>query len=94
LPCRLDDGRSPTVILYADLTGLPPIRVHVRDDEILLDDSRRYVERAVKAGVDAELNVWMEMAHGFVNSVGQFHAAGEALSAIGKFLAGQLERTR
>src|ERR1700730_8026075 len=39
--------------LSADLTGLPPIRVHVGDDEVLLDDSRRYVERAVAAGVDA-----------------------------------------
>src|SRR2546427_2024023 len=36
--------------LYGDLSGLPPIRVHVGDDEVLLDDSRRYVERAVAAG--------------------------------------------
>src|SRR6266849_6179300 len=33
--------------LYPDLSGLPPVRVHVGDDEVLLDDSRRYVERAV-----------------------------------------------
>ena len=33
---------------------------------MLLDDSRRYVERAVAAGVDAELDVWMGMPHGFV----------------------------
>jgi len=40
-----------------------PIRVHVGDDEVLLDDSRRYVERAVAAGVDAALDVWMGMPH-------------------------------
>jgi acetyl esterase/lipase len=34
---------------------------------VLLDDSRRYVERAVAAGVDATLDVWMGMAHGFVS---------------------------
>jgi acetyl esterase/lipase len=44
--------------LCGDLSGLPPIRVQVGDDEVLLDDSRRYVERAVAAGVDARLDVW------------------------------------
>ena len=72
--------------LYGDLSGLPPIRVHVGDDEVLLDDSRRYVERAVAAGVDAELDVWMGMPHGFVTGIGQFEAAGRSLNAIGTFL--------
>ena len=35
------------------------------DDEVLLDDSLRYVERAVAAGVDARADVWMGMPHGF-----------------------------
>jgi monoterpene epsilon-lactone hydrolase len=58
--------------LYGNLTGLPAIRVHVGDDEVLLDDSRRYVERAIAAGVDATLDIWMGMAHGFVNGVGHW----------------------
>ena len=41
--------------LLADLRGLPPLRVHVGEDEVLLDDSTRFVERAVAAGVDARL---------------------------------------
>ena len=76
--------------LYGDLSGLPPIRVHVGDDEVLLDDSRRYVERAVAAGVDAELDVWMGMPHGFVAAVGGFNAARQALNAIGAFTAERL----
>jgi acetyl esterase/lipase len=72
--------------LYGDLSGLPPIRVHVGDDEVLLDDSRRYVERAVAAGVDAELDVWMGMPHGFVTGIGQFDAARQSLDTIGTFL--------
>src|SRR3989441_9693156 len=61
------DPKNPLASpLYGDLRGLPPIRVHVGDDEVLLDDSRRYVERVVAAGVDAELQVWMGKAHGFV----------------------------
>ena len=79
---------------YGNLAGLPPVRVHVGDDEVLLDDSRRYVERAVSAGVDAKLDVWMGMPHGFVNSVGNLHAANQALRAIGAFLSDRLDGAR
>ena len=85
------DPKNPLASpLYGDLSGLPPIRVHVGDDEVLLDDSRRYVERAVAAGVDAALDVWMGMPHGFVVDVGRFGAARQALSAIGAFTAERL----
>jgi len=88
------DPKSPLASpLYADLTGMPPIRVHVGDDEVLLDDSRRYVERAVSAGVDAKLDVWMGMPHGFVTNVGGFNAATQALNASGAFLTEQLGST-
>jgi len=76
--------------LYGDLSGLPPIRVHVGDDEVLLDDSRRYVERAVAAGVDIRLDIWMGMPHGFVTAVREFDAARQSLKAIGAFLTERL----
>jgi acetyl esterase/lipase len=66
----------------------------VGDNEVLLDDSRRYAERAVAAGVDAKLDVWMGMPHGFVNSVGNLNAANQALRAIGAFLNDRLEGAR
>jgi monoterpene epsilon-lactone hydrolase len=77
--------------LHGQLSGLPPIRVHVGDDEVLLDDSRRYVERAVAAGVDARLEVWMGMPHGFVANVGMLKAARTALDSIGTFLSKRLQ---
>ena len=80
--------------LFASYTGMPPIRIHVGDDEVLLDDSLRYVEHAVAAGVDAQVHVWMGMAHGFPGSVGKLRAAAQALDAIGEFLAGRLEAER
>jgi monoterpene epsilon-lactone hydrolase len=87
-----NDPKNPLASpLYGDLAGLPPVRVHVGDDEVLLDDSRRYVERAVAAGVDAKLDLWMGMPHGFVSSVGNLHAANQALGAIGTFLNDLLE---
>lgn len=48
-----DPKNALALPLYGNLAGLLPARVHVGDDEVLLDDSRRYVERAVAAGVDA-----------------------------------------
>jgi epsilon-lactone hydrolase len=55
-----------------------------------LDDSLRYVERAVAAGVDARADVWMGMPHGFPGSIGRLKAAAQALDAIGIFLAERL----
>jgi monoterpene epsilon-lactone hydrolase len=88
------DPRNPLASpLYGDLSGLPAIRVPVGDDEVLLDDSRRYVERAVAAGVDARLDVWMGMPHGFVTAVDKYDAAKEAVNAVGEFLAQRLRST-
>jgi acetyl esterase/lipase len=70
---------------------LPPIRIHVGDDEVLLDDSRRYVERAIAAGVDARLDVWTGMPHGFQASIGAVKASRMALDAIGMFLTERLQ---
>jgi monoterpene epsilon-lactone hydrolase len=58
---------------------------------VLLDDSRRYVENAVAAGIDAKMDIWMGMPHGFVTNVGGFNAATQALKASGAFL---IERMR
>jgi acetyl esterase/lipase len=72
--------------LNAKLEGLAPIRVHVGDDEVLLDDSVRFVEHAIAAGVDARLNVWEGMVHGFLGGVGRLTASNEALQLISEFL--------
>jgi acetyl esterase/lipase len=85
------DPKNPLASpLFGDLRGLPAIRIHVGDDELLLDDSRRYVERAVAAGVDADVDVWMGMPHGFVSGVREFEAARMALIQIGNFLTERL----
>ena len=88
-------GADPTApqasALYGELAGLPPVRVHVGDDEVLLDDALRYVARAVEAGVDARVDIWQGMPHGFASGVGKLAAANHALAAIGAFLAERLD---
>ena len=49
--------------LYADLQGLPPLRVLVGTDEGLHDDSIRLVERVREAGGDVELEIGEGMVH-------------------------------
>lgn len=49
--------------LYADLAGLPPMLVHVGSYEILLDDSRRLVDRAQRAGTAATIETWPVVPH-------------------------------
>lgn len=77
--------------LRGRLSDIPPVRIHVGDDEVLLDDSIRYVVRAISAGVDARLDIWMGMSHGFVGDVGILKASEQALDAIGAFLAKRLQ---
>lgn len=49
--------------LYADLTGLPRVLIHVGTEEVLLDDAVRLQQRLLSAKVDAHLKVWRGMWH-------------------------------
>lgn len=51
--------------LFADAKGLPPLLFHTGTDEILLDDSIRFIEKARKAGVDVTLRTWEGLFHVF-----------------------------
>jgi epsilon-lactone hydrolase len=59
-----EDPRNPLASpFYADLSGLPPLLIHVGNDEVLLDDSRRLAERARAAGVTVDLKIWPVVPH-------------------------------
>ncbi len=56
--------RSPLASpIHADLTGLPPLLVHVGTRETLHDDSTRLAAVARAAGVAVDLETWDEMIH-------------------------------
>jgi epsilon-lactone hydrolase len=71
-----DPRASP---LHGDLADLPPVLIHVGEDEILLDDARRYADLVAKSGSAAELHVWQGMMPVFPANLGLLHAAREAL---------------
>jgi acetyl esterase/lipase len=70
---------------YADLTGFPPMLVHVGSDEILRDDARRLVARAREVGVDASLGEFSGLWHVFHAFPG-FPESRRALREIGAFM--------
>jgi monoterpene epsilon-lactone hydrolase len=83
------DPRHPLVSpIYADLRGLPPMLVHVGNDECLLDDSVRLVERAKGAGVETEFKIWDEMWHVFHGF--PIPEARQAIEEIGAFVRARL----
>jgi acetyl esterase/lipase len=57
-PC--DPRLSP---VHGDLGGLPPTLVQASEAEILIDDARRYVNKARAAGSPVELETWHGMVH-------------------------------
>jgi monoterpene epsilon-lactone hydrolase len=81
------DPRDPLASpIYADLSGLPPMVLHVSEHEILRDDSLRLAERAKQAGVTVELKTWPSVPHVW-QMAHQFMPEGrESLRLVGAFL--------
>jgi acetyl esterase/lipase len=79
------DARASSPV-HADLQGLPPLLIHVGDEEILLDDSVLLAERATAAGVDAKLEVWPEMFHVWHVFAGRVPESTAAVEQVGAFI--------
>ncbi len=77
-----DPKASP---LYADLTGLPPALIQAGSREILLSDSCRLEDALRRAGVDAVLNVWDGLWHGWQLQY-RVPEANQALDDLAAFL--------
>ncbi len=78
-----DVGVSP---LFADLSLLPPLCIHVGRDELLRDDSLRLAERARAVQVPVELRVWPAVPHVWQFLAGFLPEARESLDRAGIFV--------
>lgn len=78
--------------LYADLTGLPPLLIHVGADEILRDDSTRLAEKARSAGVTVELKVWPVVPHAWQLAPNKIPEARQSLRESAEFLSRSLHQ--
>ena len=73
--------------IHADLTGLPPLLIHVGSAEILLDDAIRLAGVAGAAGVAVRLEVWPDMIHDWHLFAFMLGAGRRAVAEAGAFLA-------
>ena len=76
---------------HADPIGLPPTYIQVGDEEVLLDDSVRFADKARQAGVDITIDVFPEMQHVFQIAAGNLPEADEAIAKIGVWLKTKLD---
>lgn len=56
--------------LRGNLSGLPPLLLHVSDSELLRDDSVLLAERARASGVQVQMRVWHGLPHAWPNFAG------------------------
>ncbi len=77
-------------MLYADLTGLPPIMVYYGAHEMLVGDAIEFAKRAKDAGVDVTLRSLPEGQHNFILGAGRVPEVDRAIEEIGWWLRSKL----
>lgn len=72
--------------VFGDLSGLPPILIQVSEAEMLLDDARRYVNKARAAGSPVQLQSWPGLLHVWQIFHPDVPEARDALNRIGDYI--------
>ena len=80
---RPQDPRVSPV--HGPLGGLPPVLVQASSSEVLLDDGRRWVNKAKAEGTDATLQTWPGLVHVFQAFGPELPEANQALGEVQAF---------
>ncbi len=75
--------------VLGDLAGLPPVRVYVGENELLLADSLQLGENAFAKGVDIEVHVFKNLFHAFPILSDILPEGKQAMNEIRAFLRQQ-----
>ncbi|MBP1484861.1 alpha/beta hydrolase [Acinetobacter nosocomialis] len=85
--CGQKPATDPTCSpLYADLTGLPPVLIHVGTEEVLLDDAKRLAEQAEKCGIPTTFKIYDKVGHVFQFHAGILKESDDSIKRIGQFI--------
>jgi acetyl esterase/lipase len=77
-------------MLYADLSGLPPIMVYYGAYEMLVGEAIEFAKRAKDAGVDVSLRSLPEGQHNFILGAGRVPEVDQAIEEIAGWLRSKL----
>lgn len=92
--CPGQDRQNPLLSpLFGNWNGLPPLLFHVGSTEMLLDDSVRAHDRARQSGVEAEIEVWIDMPHVF-HVFSWLPEAKAGVRAVAEFIRDRSTRRR
>ena len=81
-----NDARNPLISpVFGDLRGLPPLLVHVGEDEILKEDAVRITSLADSASVNVQLEIYPRMWHVWQLNL-ELPQAIQSLDEIAQFL--------
>ena len=82
------DPASPgeMCLLERDFEGLPPFLIQVGGCEVLFSDAERFAERADRAGVSVQLQVWTHLFHGFQHFAVLAREGRAAIKEIARFV--------
>ncbi len=72
--------------LMGDLAGLPPLLIQASQDEMLIDDARRYFNKAIAAGSPVRLQTWAHMVHVWQIFDPELPEARQAFDEVRKFI--------
>ncbi len=86
-----DPGDPLLSPLYADLAGLPPLYIQASRDEGIVDDGRRFAERAREAGVDVSIDLFDGQQHTFQIGAGRSAEANEAIRRLAEWARPKLD---
>jgi len=87
-----EDLRQPLISpRFADLRGLPPLRVEVGTAEMLLDQVRAFVAQAREHGVTLDVVEHVDMVHDCYLLASKFVVCDRALGAVGEWIGQRLE---
>jgi acetyl esterase/lipase len=70
--------------VFGNLAGLPPLLIQASEAEMLIDDCRRYANKAIAAGSPVVLQTWPKLVHVW-QMFGQ-PESDDALRLVGEFL--------
>ena len=77
-------------MLYADLSGLPPIMVYYGAYETLAGEAIDFAKRAKDAGADVSLHCLPEGQHNFILGAGRVPEVDQAIEEMGAWLRSKL----
>lgn len=87
------DPKTPLASpLFGDLTGLPPLLIHVGSHEILLDDARSIAKKAEACHVDVSLEIWEGLGHSWHLFASTIPEGEEALDKIADWIAASFHK--